>query len=58
MLELAVIVGSGPIQAINDDDPGAIYVVSGTHFYSVNPGNLAVTDLGDIGTPSGAFSPD
>jgi hypothetical protein len=52
-------VGTGPIHAINDDDPGAIYVVSGTHFYLVTPGTPStVTDLGDIGTPSGGFGPD
>ena len=26
-------VGTGPILAMNDDEPGRIYVVSGTHFY-------------------------
>jgi hypothetical protein len=57
-LELFVNVGSGPIWAINDDLPGVIFVVSGTHFYSVNPTTLAVVDLGDIGTPSGGFTPD
>ena len=53
--------GTGPVWAINDDDPGAIYVVSGTHFWLVqenSPGNWGATDLGDIGTPTGAFSPD
>jgi len=51
-------VGSGPIHAINDDLPGVIFLVSGTHFYMVNPSTLAATDLGDIGTPSGGFTPD
>ena len=53
-------VGSGPIHAINDDDPGAIYVVSGTHFYILNGvgGSLVATDLGDIGTPTTPFSQD
>ena len=50
-------IGTGPVWAIDDSDPGAIYVVSGTHFYLVTPGTLAVTDLGDIGTPSGGFDP-
>ena len=53
-------VGSGPIHAINDDQPGSIYVVSGTHFYLINKvtGSFVATDLGDIGTPSGGFDPD
>lgn len=56
--ELFLNVGSGPIHAINDDQPGAIYVVSGTHAYLVNPGAMTATDLGDIGTPSGGFTDD
>ena len=51
-----VTVGTGPIHAVNDDLPGALFVVSGTHFYLVNYNTLAVTDLGDIGTPSGGFT--
>ena len=57
-LSTFVTIGSGPIHAINDDLPGVVFVVSGTHFYSLNPTTLAVTDLGDIGTPSGGFTPD
>jgi hypothetical protein len=59
-LESWLNVGTGPIWAINDDQPGAIYVVSGTHFYlvSVVGGTPTATDLGDIGTPSGGFDPD
>lgn len=53
-----VAVGPGPIFAQNWDRPGAIYVISGTHLYLVNGSTLAVTDLGDVGTPSGGFSPD
>jgi hypothetical protein len=53
-------VGSGPIHAINDDQPGSIYVVSGTHFYLINKvtGSFVATDLGNIGTPTGGFDPD
>ena len=57
-LSTFVNVGSGPIHAVNDDLPGVIFLVSGTHFYMVNPATLAATDLGDIGTPSGGFTPD
>jgi hypothetical protein len=51
-------VGTGPIRAINDDDPGAIYVVSGTHFWLVNAGSGTATDLGDIGVAYSPFSDD
>ena len=51
-------VGSGPIHAVNDDLPGAIFVVSGTHSYVVDAGAMTATDLGDIGTPSGGFTDD
>jgi hypothetical protein len=54
-------VGTGPIHAINDDLPGVIFCVSGTHLWRINMsgGGLPVaTDLGDVGTPSGGFSPD
>jgi hypothetical protein len=46
-------VGTGPIRAMNDDMPGVIYVVSGTHFYRLSfplTGGVVVEDLGDIGT--------
>ena len=54
-------VGTGPVHAINDDLPGIIYLVSGTHLYSMTrPGGgiWTATDLGDIGTPSGGFFAD
>jgi hypothetical protein len=51
-------VGTGPIRAINDDDPGAIYVVSGTHFWLVTAGAGTATDLGDIGVAHSPFSDD
>jgi len=49
-----LVVGSGPILAMNDDNPGRIYIVSGTRFYRMYfaPGGPAVVeDLGEIGTP-------
>jgi len=45
-------VGSGPIRAMNDDGPGRIYIVSGSHFYRLSfplGGGVTVEDLGDIG---------
>ncbi len=57
-VELFLNVGSGPVHAVNDDLPGAIFVVSGTHFYVVDTGAMTATDLGDIGTPSGGFTDD
>jgi len=47
-------VGTGPIQAINDDLAGRWYVVSGTHFYRMQflPNAVVqIDDMGDIGTP-------
>lgn len=56
-----VTLGTGPIWALNDDLPGAIFVVSGTHFYKVyydlTTGALTPIDLGDVGTPSGGQGP-
>jgi len=55
-----ITVGSGPILAMNDDQPGCIYVVSGTHAYRVTfaPDTTAVvTDLGDVGTADAGTSP-
>src|SRR4029077_16613043 len=43
-----------PASAQNSDQPGVIYIVSGTHFYRYGGGGV-VTDLGDIGVP---VSPD
>jgi hypothetical protein len=46
-------VGTGPILAMNDDFPGRIYVVSGTHFHRVTfplGGGYNDEDLGDIGS--------
>ena len=51
----AGLIGTGPILAMNDDMPGRIYVVSGTHFYRLSfplGGGVTVEDLGDIGTPN------
>src|SRR5579864_5233306 len=45
-------IGSGPILAMNDDMPGRVYVVSGSHFYRLSfplAGGVTVEDLGDIG---------
>jgi hypothetical protein len=64
-----VTVGTGPILAMNDEQPGMIYVVSGTKFYRVTftAGTLmteatpfatpVVTLLGDVGTPNAGTSP-
>ena len=46
-------VGTGPILAMNDDMPGRIYIVSGTHAYRLSfplGGGVTVEDLGDVGT--------
>lgn len=46
-------VGSGPILAMNDEMPGRVYVVSGTHFYRLSfplSGGVTVEDLGSVGT--------
>ena len=54
-------VGTGPIYALDDSQPGVVYLVSGTHFWMVERGaddTWAATDLGDVGTPSGGFGPD
>ena len=45
-------IGTGPILAMNDDMPGRIYIVSGTHFHRLSfplAGGVTVEDLGDIG---------
>jgi hypothetical protein len=64
-----IVVGSGPILAMNDEMPGTIYVVSGTKFYRVTftAGTLRteatplttpiVTLLGDVGTADAGTSP-
>jgi hypothetical protein len=49
-------IGTGPILAMNDDMPGRIYVVSGTHAYRLSfplAGGVTVEDLGDVGTAGG-----
>jgi hypothetical protein len=56
-LNLFMTVGSGPIWALNDDQPGVTYVVSGTHFYRVTFPNApdptpAIEDMGDVGVPA------
>jgi hypothetical protein len=46
-------VGTGPILAMNDDMPGRVYIVSGTHFYRLSfpvAGGVTVEDLGVVGT--------
>ena len=46
-------IGTGPIWAMNDDMPGRIYVVSGTHAYRLSfplGGGTTVEDLGDVGS--------
>jgi len=46
-------VGAGPILAMNDDQPGRIYVVSGNHAYRLYfplAGGVVVDDLGAVGT--------
>lgn len=46
-------IGSGPILAMNDEMPGRIYLVSGTHAYRLSfplGGGVTVDDLGDVGT--------
>jgi hypothetical protein len=48
--------GTGPILAMNDDLPGRVYLVSGTHFFRLmfQPGgSVTHDDLGDIGTATG-----
>jgi hypothetical protein len=45
-------IGAGPILAMNDDMPGRVYIVSGTHFYRLSfplAGGVTVEDLGDVG---------
>ena len=45
-------IGTGPILAMNDDMPGRVYIVSGSHFYRLYfplGGSVVVEDLGDIG---------
>lgn len=53
--------GAGPVWAMNGDEPGALYVVSGTHLYrlsglifGVDP---IIQDLGDVGVVAGADYP-
>jgi len=46
-------IGTGPILAMNDDMPGRIYIVSGTHFYRLSfplSGGVTVEDLGSVGS--------
>ena len=53
-------VGSGSILAMNDDVPGAVYIVSGTVAYRLrfNPDGSPVVDtLGDVGTADAGTSP-
>ena len=53
-------VGTGPILAMNDDMPGRIYVVSGTHAYRLSfplAGGVTVEDLGDVGSADSGTGP-
>ena len=53
-------VGGGPIVAMNDDVPGAVYIVSGTMCYRLTNdpgGNPIVTAIGDVGVPDAGTSP-
>jgi len=46
-------IGTGPILAMNDEMPGRIYIVSGSHFYRLSfplAGGVTVEDLGSVGT--------
>jgi hypothetical protein len=55
-----VVVGAGPIRAMNDDMPGTIYVVSGTQAYRITfPDNATPTPffIGDVGVPDAGTSP-
>ena len=47
-------VGPGPILAMNDDQPGCIYVVSGVLAYRVSfdpDGSPTIEGIGNVGTP-------
>ena len=53
-------VGTGPIRALNDDQPGVLYLVSGTEFYRVSfptGGAPSVEMLADVGTADAGTSP-
>jgi len=53
-------VGTGPILAMNDDQPGVLYIVSGTKFYRItyaSDGSAISTLLGDVGTADAGTSP-
>jgi hypothetical protein len=54
-----LVVGDGPILAMNDDMVGVLYIVSGTKFYRVRfPGGAPAVDmLGDVGTANAGSSP-
>jgi hypothetical protein len=53
-------VGTGPILAMNDEQPGVIYVVSGTKAYRItfSPLGVPTTELlADVGTANAGTSP-
>jgi hypothetical protein len=53
----ADVFGAGPITAMNSDQPGVMYVASGTHFFRMTQpfgGPRVIEDLGEIGIPGGA----
>jgi hypothetical protein len=55
-LEFYATFGTGPIWAMNDDLPGRVYLVSGTHFFRLMfqlDGTVTSDDLGDVGSPTG-----
>ena len=53
-------VGPGPILAMNDDQPGCIYVVSGVLAYRVSfapDGSPTIEGIGNVGVPDAGTSP-
>jgi len=53
-------VGTGPILAMNDDQPGCIYVVSGVEAFRVTfdlGGNPTATPIGAVGVPDAGTNP-
>ena len=54
-----IVVGTGPILAVNDEKPGLWYMVSGSTAWRVRrmPGGLVADNLGDVGTTDGTTIP-
>jgi hypothetical protein len=57
-LVAAIDVGQAPIRAMNSDNPGALYIAAGSHFYRFGVISGAPEDLGDIGVPTSTFARD